>query len=203
MNVRFALAGLFGLALFAGPAQAVTFTVNHAGSGNDSNTSDGMCSTATPANGTTCTLHAAIQELNGKSGAHTIKFAPAITKITLTASLPTIRAEITVDGTSPNGATGGRVEIDGATFNDCFDLSDGSVTNNPDGATDSTIKNFVLRRCGGNGISASGHGYKILGNRIGTNPAGDSSSSATGSNDGAGISISGTIPVPASLPVGA
>ena len=179
------------LLLAASPLQAVTYTVNHPGSGNDSNTADNICSTATPANQTTCTLHAAIQEANSDaSPPHMIKFASAVTKVTLTASLPQTLLAITFDGTTTNAASGGRVEIDGGVTNGCFLLN----------ANGATVKNFVIRRCSGAGISASGHNFKLTGNRIGTNPGADSGSSASDANSGDGISLSGTIAVAPSLP---
>ena len=179
----------------AAPLQAITYTVNDAGSGSDSNTSDNTCSTANPANGTTCSLRAAIQEANGKTGPHTIKFMSSMTKITLSASLPEITAPVTLDGTVTQAASGGRMEIDGATTSGCFVLSDGPTGVNSNGARGSTVKNFVVRRCDFHGISLSGHGYKVTGNRVGTNLGATSASSASDANDGAGISISGSIPV--------
>ena len=41
---------LYALLLAAPPLQAITYTVNDAGSGSDSNPNDNTCSTATPAN---------------------------------------------------------------------------------------------------------------------------------------------------------
>jgi len=193
---------LYALLLAASPLHAITYTVNDAGSGSDSNPNDNTCSTATPANGTTCTLRAAIQEANNKAGPHTIKFAAAITRIQITgAGLPQIIAPVTLDGTNAsNAASGGRVEIDGNGTQGCLTLSDVATGLNPNGANGSTVKNFVIRRCGGDGISLSGHGYKITGNRIGTNLGATSASSATDANGGAGISLSGSVPPPAAPP---
>ncbi|HVF35972.1 MAG TPA: hypothetical protein VND91_11675, partial [Candidatus Saccharimonadia bacterium] len=185
------------LSAVASSAHATTYTVNDAGSGADSNLNDGMCSTANPGNGTTCTLRAAIQEANSDNGAHVIKFAPAVTKITLTASLPTITAPVVLDGTTANVASGGRVEIDGNAVSGCIALADTDTVAHTDGATGSTVKNLVVRRCSGAGIDLSGHGYTITGNRVGTNPGASSGSSATDANSAAGISVSGTIPPPA------
>lgn len=188
------------LALAAGGAGATTYTVNDAGSGGDSNTNDNVCSTATPANQTSCTLRAAIQEANAHAGPHTIKFAPAVLKVVLSASLPTATAPITFDGTTVNVLSGGRVEIDGGGVFSCFDLADTTTAVNNKGATGSTIKNFVIRHCSGNGIDLTGQGYTITGNRIGTDVKGSSMSSATDANSGHGIAVSGTVPVPASVP---
>ena len=68
---------------------------------------------------------------------------------------------------------------------------------NAKGSTGSTIKNFVIRRCQGNGISLSGHGYKVMGNRVGLNPGGSSGSSMADANTNHGISVSGTMTPPA------
>jgi hypothetical protein len=186
-----------------GSAHAATYTVKSNGSGGDPNTNDTTCSSVAPANADTCTLRAAIEQGNAKAGPHTIKFDNAVTKVTLSASLPTVLAPVTLDGTVTNAASGGRVEIDGAMVNGCFSLSDGNTAVNPNGARGSTVKNFVVRRCQGNGISLSGHGYTVTGNRVGTNPGATSGSSASDANSGTGISVSGTIPVPGSLPAGA
>lgn len=192
---------LVALLLAATPLQAITYTVNDAGSGADSNLNDNTCSTATPANGTSCTLRAAIQEANNKAGPHTIKFAAAITRIQLSASLPQIIAAVTLDGTNPgNTQSGGRVEIDGSGIQGCLDLRDVTTALNPNGAEGSTVKNLVVRRCGGDGISLSGNGYTITGNRIGTNVGATSASSDADANVGAGISVSGSAPIPATLP---
>ncbi|MCB1573578.1 MAG: hypothetical protein KDI80_06335 [Xanthomonadales bacterium] len=191
---------LFGLLLAAVapiPAHALNFVVNDATSNADADTpDDALCQTMAG----TCSLRAAIEEANEQTGPHTITFAPAITAITLTADLPDIRAQVTIDGTNA-GAVGGRVDINGAAVNgvggfDCFDLlSTGTVMppiNNPDGGQGSTLSNLVIRNCADDGIDASGHGYSFLDNRIGTNPAG----TAAAPNDGDGINIDGTIPPP-------
>jgi hypothetical protein len=181
---RWTLGGL--LLVAAMQLQAATFTVDDGGTASDSNTADGNCSTAAGK----CTLFAAIQQANANVNADTIKFASSLTKITLGASLPALIQPATLDGTSSNAASGGRFEIDGATVHGCIDI-------NTNGAT---VKNFVVRRCSGNGIDVSGHNNKITGNRIGTNPAADSNSSASDANSGDGISLSGTIPVAPSVP---
>lgn len=181
---------------------AATFTVNQTGSQSDATTADGFCDRNVSAgNQNECTLHAAIQQANALAGPHTIKFAAAITKITLTASMPQVTAPVTLDGTNAaNVISGGRVEVEGSGVNGCFVLSDVTTAVNPTGAKGSTVKNFVIRGCNGDGIDLSGHGYTISGNRIGTNPAADGNSTAVDANTGAGISLSGTTPVPAAVP---
>jgi hypothetical protein len=190
--------------LAAGPAYALNFTVNDITSDpdDDAPADDALCETAAG----TCSLRAAIEETNERTGPHTITFDPSITAITLTADLPDIRARVIIDGTNA-GAPGGRVDINGAAVNgtggfDCFDLlSTGTVQtsppapyaiNNPDGGQGSTLTNLVIRNCADDGINASGHGYTFSNNRIGTNPLG----TAAAENDGDGIFLSGTIPPP-------
>lgn len=199
--MRSFVASVFAL-LLAGTLQAATYTVNQTGSQGDASTADGFCDrNGAAGNQNECTLHAAIQQANAVAGPHTIKFAAAVTKITLAANMPQVNAPITFDGTNAgNVPSGGRVEIDGAGTFDCFVLQDVMTAANANGAKGSKVMNFVIRRCGGDGVDLSGHGYTVSGNRIGTNPAADSGSSATDANSGAGISISGTVPVPASVP---
>jgi hypothetical protein len=184
-----------------GAATAANYVVRTSGSGADSSTADNVCSTATPANANTCTLRAAIQQGNAVAGVHTVTFDPSVQSITLTASLPQVTSRFTFDGTNAsNIASGGRVVIDGGQNNGCFDLRETATAVSPNGARGSTVKNFVIRRCQGAGISLSGHGYTVTGNRIGTNPAGSSASTGQDANTGDGISISGTVTPPASPP---
>jgi hypothetical protein len=187
--------------LWPGVAPAANFLVRNAGSGADSNTADNVCSTATPANANTCTLRAAIQQGNALAGTHSVTFDPAVQTIVLSASLPQVTSRFTFDGSNPaNGASGGRVVIDGGQVNGCFDLRETSTAVSPNGARGSTVKNFVIRRCQGAGISLSGHGYTITGNRIGTNPAGSAASGGADANTGDGISVSGTVTPPPAAP---
>ncbi len=182
-------------------APAATYLVRTAGSGQDSNTNDNVCSTVSPPNADTCTLRAAILQGNAVAGTHTVTFHPDVQTIALTASLPQITSRFTIDGANPSfTASGGRVVIDGGLNTGCFDLRETATAVSPNGARSSTVKNFVIRRCQGAGISLSGHGYTISGNRIGTNPAGSASSSAADANTGDGISVSGTVPLPAAAP---
>lgn len=190
---------LLALLAAAAPLPAAEYIVKSNGSAGDPNTSDTTCSSVAPANADTCTLRAAIEQASSKAGPHTIKFDPSVTKVTLASGLPQISAPVTIDGTSANPATGGRVEIDGNLTSGCFNFVDVTTAVNAKGAAGSTIKNLVIRRCQGNGITLSGHGYKVLGNRIGLNPAGSSGSSVSDANGGHGISISGTI-TPPSVP---
>jgi hypothetical protein len=204
-STRIWLLALAFAAFTAGPVHANNFVVNDTTSDPDDDlpADDALCETAAG----TCSLRAAIEEANERTGPHMITFAPAVQLITLTADLPDIRAQVTIDGTNA-GAPGGRVDIDGTAVNgaggfDCIDLiSTGTVQNmpyvinNPNGGQGSTITNLVLRNCSDNGITASGHGYSFTNNRIGTNAIGTQANK----NDGDGIDLSGTIPPPALPP---
>ncbi len=195
--MRTSLATLVRAALVAATpfrqAHATDFTVNDPGFAVDNNPGNGACATA----GGVCTLHAAIQESNALSGSHTISFDPGIMALTaLGADIPDIIAPIVINGTNSNGATGNRVEID-ANNRDCFDFDETNTPAHPTGARGSTLANFVIRNCSGDGVDLSGHGYTVSGNRIGTNGAGTASDINTDANNGDGISISGTIPPPA------
>jgi hypothetical protein len=185
----------------ASAAFGAGFVVRNAGSGGDSNTADNVCSTATPANANTCTLRAAIQQGNALAGPHTITFDAGVQTITLGASLPQVTSRTTFDGTNAsNTASGGRVVIDGAATNGCFDLRESTTAVSPNGARGSTIRNFVVRRCQGAGIALSGHGYTITGNRVGTDPAGSAASGPADANGAAGITVSGTVAPPPAAP---
>jgi uncharacterized repeat protein (TIGR01451 family) len=193
------------------PVLALNFVVDDAGSDpdDDAPADDNVCETAAG----TCTLHAAIDEANERTGPHTITFDPSIMAIDLAVDLPDIRAEVTIDGTNA-GAPGGRVDINGGAVMgvggfDCFDFIDtGTVhvddpgdpddypIDNADGGQGSTLSNLVIRNCFNDAIVATGHGYSILNNRIGTTPDGMTAAQ----NSGDGIRISGTIPPPAIPP---
>lgn len=194
------IVALLGL-LASTAAPAANYVVRNAGSAGDSNTGDNVCSTVTPANANTCTLRAAIQQGNAVAGPHTVTFDPTVQTIVLTASLPQVTSRFTFDGSNPsNSGSGGRVVVEGGQANGCFDLRETATSASPTGARFSTVKNFVIRRCQGAGISLSGHGYTITGNRIGTNPAGSATSSGFDANTGDGISLSGTVTPPPAAP---
>jgi hypothetical protein len=185
------------LAVLAAPAVALNFTVNRQ---DDAARDPGAAETQCLAVGGGCTLRAAIETANINTGPHNIGFdAGMVTTITLASTLPGITAPVNIDGTNTNAASGNRVEIDG---NDsgCLSLSETATPSNANGARGSTIANLVIRNCSGNGISLSGHGYTVTGNRIGTNAAGTASDPASDGNGGHGISLSGTVGPPSPLP---
>ena len=175
-----------GLAAFAPVARADNFLVNDGGYTNDANPGDGTCADS----GGKCTLNAAIQEGNVRSGSHTITFAPTVPVVTLQGSLAQLRAPFTITGTLPlrtilNG-------YNGVNHWPCFSLTDsGDIPTGHfnDGANGSTIANMVIVGCNGDGISANGHGWTFINNYIGVASDGVTSNNLL-TNSGHGISVS-------------
>lgn len=125
-----------------------------------------------------CSLRAAITIGNARAGIHTVNIGvPLITVVN--GGLPQLRAPFTLNG---NHAT-----ING-NGHGCFDLTDSGIAavGHSDGATGSSVFNFVIGNCSGAGISANGHGYIFTGNYIGVNTTG----LVAMPNGGDGISVS-------------
>ena len=195
---------LYLLVAFAGtlPCHAATaglpetFTVNEAGSDPDASTADGFCDrNAAAGNQNECTLHAAIQQANVLAATAAeptmIIFDTEIEAISSTIDLPLIVAPVDINGTNAaNAGSGGRVDFNGADRG-CFEFAHG--------AGGSRISNLVIRNCRADGISLSGHGYRVSNNRIGTNPGGTGSSATNDANGNRGISVVGSA-TPPSLP---
>ena len=159
-----------------------TFTVNSAGDGADSNTSDGVCDDG---NGN-CTLRAAIQEANRIDGSF-IEFnisGSGTRTIQPASALPTISRTVFIDGFSQSGAssTNYRIELDGTNAGT-------NVNGLTISGTKSWVRGLVINRFGGNGIVLQGSGGKqvIEENRIGTNVSGSSDSG----NGKSGMLVSG------------
>ena len=160
----------------------ITFIVDSAGDGVDSNTSDGDCDDG---NGN-CTLRAAIQEANQDDGSFiTFNISGNGTRTIQPASaLPTITKTVFIDGFSQPGASTSNylIEIDGT-----------NAGTNTDGLTisgaETWVRGLVINRFDGNGITLQGSGGKqvIEENRIGTNADGNSDSG----NGEAGVLVSG------------
>jgi hypothetical protein len=200
-----AAAPLFALLVGTATCHAANFQVNEAGSQADANTADGFCDRNPAAgNQNECTLHAAIQQANALAATaaapHNITFASDIQAITSTVALLTIVAPVNINGTNAsNAASGGRVDFNGGNTG-CFSFAETMTAVNATGARGSTISNLVIRNCSSDGISLSGHGYTVSNNRIGTNPGGTASNLANDANGRHGISLSGTVAPPNSLP---
>ena len=96
--------------LWAGPAQAATFTVDRADDLPDSNVGNGTCSVGGAA--PRCTLRAAIEEANFTAAADTIDFniAPGglqtISILAANGPLPTLTRPVTINGTTQPGYAG-------------------------------------------------------------------------------------------------
>jgi hypothetical protein len=92
------------LVLLAGPAGALTFTVDSMGDAADTNTADNTC--IATAGG--CTLRAAIEQANASAGLDTIKFGIAgggVHTITPGAPLSQILEPVFIDGYQQPGAS--------------------------------------------------------------------------------------------------
>lgn len=108
-----ALAGVL-LALWSGPAEAATFTVNRTDDADDRNINDSNCDTSRK-RGKQCTLRAAIQEANNTPGADTINFniggAASVKTISPASPLPTITEAVTINGYSQPGASANTLAV--------------------------------------------------------------------------------------------
>lgn len=121
-------------------AASLTLTVNSTGDAADSNIGNGVCATSTGV----CTLRAAIQEANARSGADTIVFNIAgsgVQTIKLSTKLPTL-----------NDATGGTT-IDGYTQPGASPNTDSLISNavikvQIEGGGESNFDGFVITSSG-------------------------------------------------------
>jgi hypothetical protein len=155
--------------LLAGPARAATFLVNSGADTHDKDLTDGQCLDAAG----NCTLRAAIEQGNALAGVHIINFVPGLT-VTVGAlgSMAQMRAKYIVNG---NLATIDGQYVSGSSIGyGCLDLTDSGdpSVGQGTGAAGSVVANLSIVRCNGNGISANGHGYQFLNNRIGVDPTG-------------------------------
>ncbi len=167
------------LLLGAAAASAVGFTVNDAGDLDDDNPGDHVCHTTAG----TCTLRAAITEMNATGGAG-IDFnisGAGVHTIKPTSPLPIIHVSLLIDGYSQPGATANTlavgdnavllIELDGS-------LAGFAATGLTIYANNCTVKGLVINRFRNPGISidATGGGTLggnvIQGNFIGTDPTG-------------------------------
>ena len=191
--VALALAGVL-LALWSGPAEAATFTVNKTGDGKDRKI-NGVCDSSRK-KGKQCTLRAAIQEANATSETDTVNFSiggtASVKTINVGSSglgpLPIITNPVTIDGYSQGSNTA--TTSDDAKENTLAEGNDAVLkiqlngTNAGAGsavegltirASGTTIKGLVINRFGGNGIDVQlngGNQNRVEGNFIGTNASG-------------------------------
>ena len=148
---------LFAMTLgLAADAAAITVTVNSTGNSSDVNAGNGVCATS----GGVCTLRAAIQETNARSGLDTIRFeiGSGGKRISLSSQLPTITSPVILDGwTQPGFAGTPLIELTG-------DSGDGLRIS----AGASLVRGLVINGFPGRGVVLSGSGNNVLeGNYIG------------------------------------
>ena len=165
------------LALPHSAKAASTYTVDSIGDEADDNPGDLACHTALD----TCTLRAAIQEVNAGTGGDTINFGIAgsgVHTLTPTSAYDTITQSVTINGYSQPGsavntavapaALNGTltIEIDGTGaggVSDGFNIAASNVT----------ISGLVINRFANDGIRTNGvSGITIAGNYIGTDTTG-------------------------------
>ncbi|TMB98857.1 MAG: hypothetical protein E6J42_04890 [Chloroflexi bacterium] len=191
------------------PAHAATFTVSSTGNGQDANTNDGICETAT-GNGV-CTLRAAIEQANApnSAGLDTIAFnipasdpgyvaSTGTFKIQPISPLPVIGDPVIIDGhTQPGFVDKPVIELSG--------LSAGALV---DGlritAGNSTVRGLAIYKfgsvSGSNGIELQSAGNNVIeGNFIGVDVTGtiEDPNGIPGNGDeygnaGSGIFINGS-----------
>jgi CSLREA domain-containing protein len=173
-----ALAASLLLVSAARPAHAEsTFTVNLTDDRANANPGDGQCSVATF--GAFCTLRAAIQEANARSGADTINFdvgtaADGLATISPTSALPAITEQVTIDGYTQPGASSNtravgndaqlKIELNGANAGRANGLKIAS--------DNSVVRGLVVNGFEGQGIQLNGSNNMVEGNFIGTDPSG-------------------------------
>jgi CSLREA domain-containing protein len=181
---------LFGVLLAAKPAHAKTFTVNHTGDAEDSNTGDHVCDVEGFV--FACSLRAAIQQADITDGPDIIFNIPAgdpgcddsgvctIAPDDPIEPLPRIDGPLTINGYSqpgakPNSNKGAisnadlKIELDGIM---AADDSNGVFVQ----AKNCVVKGLVINRFEGRGIllGSEATGTKVQGNFIGTDPEGTS-----------------------------
>lgn len=157
--------------------QHLSYAVNSISDGADVDIFDGVCLTATPDE---CTLRAAIQQSNANNGNDTINFAipgVGVQVIEPLSNLPTITDTLTIDGYSQAGSAPA-TESTLATL--MIELSGRLIVPPPTvyglriNGSNSIIKGLVINRFEEAEIDilSGGSGVQIIGNRLGTNPAG-------------------------------
>jgi CSLREA domain-containing protein len=174
------------------PFAVITFTVVSNGDGSDASPGDGTCSTVAPADASTCTLRAALEEADANSSTDTIriefKLPAGSTTITPGSLLPFITRPVIIDGTTQTGFMGTPL----------VELSGSSAGSNAVGlrvqAGSTTIRGLVINGWSNDGIELQGPAGSnvVAGNYIGTNVSGTAAvangAGATG-GDHAGVFI--------------
>jgi len=178
------------LVLLAGPAGALTFTVDSTGDAIDANTADGTCDAV----GGGCTLRAAIEQANASTGLDTIEFGIAgggVHTIMPGSPFPQILDPVFIDGYQQPGASQNTlsdgddavilIELDGSTCSGCTALDVAG------GGSGSTIRGLAVGRFD-SGIFLNGATTcTIEGNFIGTDPTG--TIARPNANEGIGLNV--------------
>ena len=199
-------------------AAAATFVVDNDSDAPDHTLGDGVCYVF----GGGCTLRAAIEQANALPGPHTIQFdfSGAPTTISPGTSLPSIAAQVTIDGYAggtgaPNTLATGhdaniRIRLDGANIS--------GAANGLTflwGSNGSAVRGLAVTRFSWYGVNISGtvSNVTIAGNFIGTDGSGtggdETGALANGfpaieiANNAADITIGGSTPADRNLIVGA
>jgi CSLREA domain-containing protein len=137
-----------------------TYTVN-----SNADTDDGACTATGTGNG--CTLREAINAANVNPSKDTILFSigSGLQTITLASSLPNLSNPVYIDATTQPGFAGQPViEINGTSAAHCLYI--------PSTSSGSTVRGFVINRCGGHGVQIDGNNNTVQANYIGTNASG-------------------------------
>jgi hypothetical protein len=152
------------LACAADAAAQIVVVVNNNGNASDSNPGNGVCRTSN----NVCTLRAAIQETNARSGLDTIQFAigTGAQRISIGSGsvLPTITSPVIIDGWTQPGFSGTPL----------IELRGGSGDGIRITAGGSTVRGLVINGFQGRGIAMTGtNGNNVIeGNYIGLDAAG-------------------------------
>jgi CSLREA domain-containing protein len=136
------------------------YTVN-----SNADTDDGACTATGTGNG--CTLREAINAANVNPSKDTILFSigSGLQTIALSSSLPNLSNPVYIDATTQPGFAGQPIiEINGTSAAHCLYI--------PSTSSGSTVRGFVINRCGGHGIQIDGNNNTIQANYIGTNVSG-------------------------------
>lgn len=164
-----------------------TVIVNSSGDGDDTDTSDALCSTGATITGgaAECTLRAAITQADATDGVTAIHFAiPGSPHITVATPLPQVTRGLTIDGTTQSGKWV-TLEGPGTDTGTGIELKDGT----------STVRGMAIWGFKTGIVVDDGTDDVIAGNRIGTDAAGTADHGMTfgiGLRAGTGTTIGGT-----------
>ena len=206
---------LLGLALAAGPAEALNFVVNSTLDTPDV-VLDGVCD-SDPGVPVVCTLRAAIMEVNRPANIppHTITFNLGAGPYSIAvgaAGLPTITRAVTINGYSQVGSSANTLPVgsNAVLLIELNGAATGAAVNGLTIAAPVTVRGLVINRFAGYGIRVSPGGATsvIAGNYVGTDVAGTAARGnnrdAVGFEGGIGlfvgsVTVGGTAPADRNL----